>query len=111
MSPHVLGTAWYRFRATFSQRWGAYLSVILLIGLVGGVAMESPDPTLNGPNLALVRLRAGISPSVGSKDLQRIARAANRAFADVPLGAVRVTRSPLSVSNARPRSSTTAPSA
>jgi hypothetical protein len=27
------------------------------------------------------------------------------------LGAVRVTRSPLSVSNARPRSSTTAPSA
>lgn len=49
-------------------------------------AMESPDSTLNGPNLALVRLRAGISPSVGSKDLQRIARAANRAFAEVPNG-------------------------
>jgi ABC-type lipoprotein release transport system permease subunit len=34
----------------------------------------------------LVRLRAGISPSVGSKDPQRIARAANRAFAVVPNG-------------------------
>src|ERR1019366_1180321 len=41
VTPHALGTAWYRFRATFSQRWGAYLSVVLLIGLVGGVAMGS----------------------------------------------------------------------
>jgi len=29
----------YRFRATFRRRWGAYLSLVLLIGLVGGVAM------------------------------------------------------------------------
>jgi ABC-type antimicrobial peptide transport system permease subunit len=49
-------------------------------------AMESPDPTLNGPNLALVRLRANISSSAGEKDLQRIARAANKAFAEVPNG-------------------------
>ena len=41
VSPHAPGTAWYRFRATFSQRWGAYLSVLLLIGLVGGVATGS----------------------------------------------------------------------
>jgi FtsX-like permease family len=49
-------------------------------------AMESPDPTLNGPNLALVRMRAGVSASAGRADLERIAAAANRAFAAVPKG-------------------------
>ena len=29
----------YRFRATFGRRWGAYLSLVLLIGLIGGLAM------------------------------------------------------------------------
>jgi hypothetical protein len=33
--------AWYRFRATFARRWGGYLSVVLLIGLIGGTAMAS----------------------------------------------------------------------
>ncbi|MGA3218846.1 MAG: hypothetical protein ABSE77_07190 [Acidimicrobiales bacterium] len=37
----VLRVAWYRFRATFARRWGGYLSVVLLIGLVGGTAMAS----------------------------------------------------------------------
>jgi FtsX-like permease family/MacB-like periplasmic core domain len=37
----VLRVAWYRFRATLGHRWGGYLSVILLVGLVGGVAMGS----------------------------------------------------------------------
>jgi hypothetical protein len=49
-------------------------------------AMDSPDPTLNGPNLALVRMRADVSPSTGRADLHRIARAANEAFARVPNG-------------------------
>ena len=31
--------AWYRFRATFRHRWTGYLTILLLIGLVGGVAM------------------------------------------------------------------------
>jgi hypothetical protein len=35
----VLRVAWYRFRATFGRRWSAYLSVVLLIGLIGGLAM------------------------------------------------------------------------
>ncbi len=35
----VLRVAWYRFRATFGYRWGGYLSVVLLIGLIGGLAM------------------------------------------------------------------------
>ncbi len=37
----VLPVAWYRFRATLGRRWGGYASVILLIGLVGGIAMAS----------------------------------------------------------------------
>jgi hypothetical protein len=31
----------YRFRATFRRRWSGYLAVVLLIGLVGGLAMAS----------------------------------------------------------------------
>ncbi|MCU1460348.1 MAG: hypothetical protein JWO37_423 [Acidimicrobiales bacterium] len=31
----------YRFRATFGRRWGGYLAIVLLIGLVGGIAMGS----------------------------------------------------------------------
>ncbi len=33
--------AWYRFRTTFALRRGGYLSVVLLVGLVGGVAMAA----------------------------------------------------------------------
>jgi hypothetical protein len=39
MKSQVLRVAWYRLRTTFAGRWGSYLSVILLAGLVGGVAM------------------------------------------------------------------------
>jgi hypothetical protein len=35
----VLGVAWYRFRATFGRRWSGYLALVLLVGLLGGVAM------------------------------------------------------------------------
>jgi hypothetical protein len=41
MNSHTFEFAWYRFRATFARRWSAYLSVILLIGLTGGLAMAS----------------------------------------------------------------------
>jgi hypothetical protein len=34
-----LGVAWHRFRRTFHDRWGRYLTVALLIGLLGGVGM------------------------------------------------------------------------
>ncbi len=37
----VLRVTWYRFRATFGRRWGGYLSVVVLIGLIGGIAMAS----------------------------------------------------------------------
>ena len=37
----MLTVLWYRFRATFGQRWPGYLAIALLIGLVGGVALAS----------------------------------------------------------------------
>ena len=33
--------AWYRCRATWRRRWGGYLGIVLVIGLVGGVAMAA----------------------------------------------------------------------
>ena len=37
----VLYIAWYRFRVTFGRRWSGYMSVVVLIGLTGGIAMAS----------------------------------------------------------------------
>ena len=39
MTSHVLHLALYRFRATFGRRRGGYLALVLLVGLMGGVAM------------------------------------------------------------------------
>jgi hypothetical protein len=36
-----MAVAWYRFRSTLGRRWGGYLSLILLIGLVGGTGMAA----------------------------------------------------------------------
>jgi hypothetical protein len=41
MKSHTFEFARYRFRATFKRRFTTYLSVILLIGLTGGLAMAS----------------------------------------------------------------------
>ena len=41
MSSRALRVSWYRFRVTFGRRWGGYLALILLVGLVGGLAMGS----------------------------------------------------------------------
>jgi hypothetical protein len=37
----MLTVAWYRFGTTFRRRWGGYLAIVLLIGLLGGIAMGS----------------------------------------------------------------------
>ncbi len=46
--------------------------------------LTSPDPNLNGPALAAVRLRKGVSPASGRAALQRIANATTRALASDP---------------------------
>jgi hypothetical protein len=38
---HALRVAWYRYRATFALQLSGYLSIVLLIGLIGGLAMAS----------------------------------------------------------------------
>src|ERR1700722_8761436 len=38
---HIVRIASYHFRVTFHRRWGGYLSLLLLIALVGGLAMAS----------------------------------------------------------------------
>lgn len=39
MSGAVISVAWYRLRGTFGRRWGGYLSIVVLVGLLGGLAM------------------------------------------------------------------------
>jgi hypothetical protein len=34
-----LAPAWYRFRSTLGRRWPGYLTIVVLIGLLGGVAL------------------------------------------------------------------------
>jgi len=41
MTGGTLRVSWYRFRTTFGRRWGGYLAVVLLVGLIGGIAMAS----------------------------------------------------------------------
>jgi len=31
----MLAVAWYRFRATLHGRWSTYLTIVLLIGVIG----------------------------------------------------------------------------
>jgi hypothetical protein len=49
-------------------------------------ALSSSDPTLDGPNLVFVRLRAGIAGPAGLAGLQRIAATADKLLADAPGG-------------------------
>jgi hypothetical protein len=37
----VVREAGYRFRACFRARWGGYVALVMLIGVVGGVAMAA----------------------------------------------------------------------
>jgi hypothetical protein len=38
---HGFGVALYRIRSTFGRRWAGYLSLVLLVGLVGGLGLGS----------------------------------------------------------------------
>ena len=50
-------------------------------------AVKSPDPTLGGPSLVFVRLRAGASAASGLAALHHVVAVADRAFASDPQGA------------------------
>ncbi len=39
VNTQLFRVAGYRFRATFARRWGGYLTIVLLVGLLGGLAM------------------------------------------------------------------------
>ena len=41
MIEHGFGVALYRIRCTFRRRWAGYLSLVLLVGLVGGLGLGS----------------------------------------------------------------------
>ena len=49
-------------------------------------ASQSSVPALDGPNLVFVRLRPGVPQAAGLADMQRVARAADRIIAAVPVG-------------------------
>jgi hypothetical protein len=49
--------------------------------------LRSPDPNFNGPELAFVRLKPGVSAAQGRANLQRIANEADKVFAADPHGA------------------------
>ena len=41
MIEHGFGVALYRIRSTFGRRWAGYLSMVVLVGLVGGLGLGS----------------------------------------------------------------------
>jgi hypothetical protein len=69
----ILRLAGYRFRATFRRRWPGYLGLVLVIGLIGGVALasiagarrtQSSYPTfLSSTNPSTISVSAAISSS------------------------------------------------
>ena len=69
--------AWYRFRVTFRRRWGGYLALVLLIGLVGGISLASiaagrrtqssfPAFVASANPPALSGISAILNPDIGS---------------------------------------------
>ena len=62
MSRQLLRVGWYRLRRSFRRRWGGYLSVVLVIGLVGGVAMASMAGARRTQS-SYPRFLAGTNPS------------------------------------------------
>ncbi|HEY5385257.1 MAG TPA: hypothetical protein VIJ56_08465 [Acidimicrobiales bacterium] len=78
----------YRFRATFRRRWAGYLALVVLIGLVGGVAMaavagarrtQSSFPAyLASTNPSDMQMFTEFSPITGTGYSEKVAAAAAR---------------------------------
>jgi hypothetical protein len=93
----VLRVASYRFRGTFGHRWGGYLTVVLLVGLLGGLAMgvvgaarrtESSFPTYltstNPSNLSVFTGTVAENRLAHLPDVRRVEGA--DVLNDLPLG-------------------------
>jgi hypothetical protein len=103
MTGQVARLAWYRFRATFRRRWGGYLALAVLIGLVGGVAMgsmvaarrtDSSYPKfLAGTNPSNLVVQPFTAPSYAPGFVRQLARLphVNRVAVAVPLTAAAIT--------------------
>jgi hypothetical protein len=74
----ALRVAWYRFRATLHDRWGSYVTVVVLVALLGGLAMgaiagarrtQSSFPTLLAQSdSSTVQTLTGVyNPTIGQK--------------------------------------------
>jgi hypothetical protein len=69
-----------------SMGTGVLFSLQALPPAFASAIESSSDPALDGPNLALVRIRPGAPPAAALASLQRIVRAADKVFADQPGG-------------------------
>ena len=67
----------------------ALLSFQMLPPAFAAAFDSAPDPALDGPNLALVRVRPGVPATAAVANLERIVVASNRVFDSAPGGAAR----------------------
>ena len=85
--------AFYRFRATFGRRWPGYTTIILLVGLLGGLAMGSiagarrtqssfPVYAASTEPAQIEAFNAFLDPAIGDKSGYYPAR--SRAIAHLP---------------------------
>ena len=90
----IVGTATFPaigFASTVSDHTsmgtGALFGFQMLPKAFAAAINGGPDPSLSGPNIALVRIRPDAPPAAALSSLQRIVEASNRAFAAAPGGA------------------------
>ncbi|HEY2593614.1 MAG TPA: FtsX-like permease family protein, partial [Chloroflexota bacterium] len=89
----IVGTATFPaigFASTVSDHTSMGTGAIMATGAMPRAFVAAinggPDPALDGPSLALVRLKPDAPEAAAVASLQRIAAAANRAFASAPGG-------------------------
>ncbi len=87
--------AWYRFRATFHQRRGGYLTIVLLLGLVGGSALGAiagarrtqssyPVYLASTKPADLQVFTAFLNPALGAAETSGYRRSTERRIAALP---------------------------
>src|SRR6266702_827150 len=62
VTPSASRPAWYRLRAGFRRDWAGYLAIVMIVGLVGGVAMASVAAARRTQS-AFPRILAASNPS------------------------------------------------